>query len=183
MTDSCKSNDNQQPGSLVHNMIEDLRKFLISYLEPLNIQVSIWDENIFLEEVFMIQGCLSLFIYNKQDILNETIHLLNNQYSQRKKPFYATIKFINETDSTYFGVIPVIEHNLIPEYDEDNEAIYNPHVFYHNYYLVLNELIKSILSDKCLVLNEEKVIALDSLYESFTHSVNDNKLIIEKTNA
>lgn len=184
MTDSCSINDNQQPGSLVHSMIDDLSKFLISYLEPLHLQFSLGPEDVFLNELFMINGCLSLFVYNKQPILNDTIELLNQQNPQRKNPFYAKIKFIKKDDATYFGMLPTIEHNLIDQDDENDEAIYNPHVFYHNYYLVLNELIKSILSDKNLFVCEEGSIPVDNLCDSFAQTMKNSKeLLVEEIHA
>jgi hypothetical protein len=183
MTDSCTINDNQQPGSLAHNMIEDLSKFLTSYLEPLKLQFSFGEQEVFLNEMFMINGCLSLFIYDKQHILDDTMELLNRQNSQKQNPFYAKIKFIEEDDGNYFGVLPCIEHNLIAQEDEHDEAIYNPHVFYHNYYLVLNELIKSILSDKSLLVSKEGSIPVDNLYTSFARTMANRELLIEESHA
>jgi len=183
MTDSCNINDNQQPDSLVHNMIDDLSKFLVSYLEPLKLEFSLGEQEILLNEAFMVNGCLPLFMFDKQNILNAVVQLLNKQNPERKNSFYAKIKFINEENDNYFGILPEIEHNLISQDDEDNEAIYNPHIFYHNYYLVLNELIKSVLSDKNLSISKNGVIPLDHLYNSFRQSINRNELPIENNRA
>lgn len=136
------------------DLVNDLSKVLISFLEPLNLKFYFGDDEIQLKEVFMKSGLMPLFLYDKQPFIN---------YSLRHKKVEsvdeeAFAKLHMQTAHSFLNFKFDIIHNLFNDDLLKTEQT--------NYDFLVFSLATKILSEDSLTSKGNNVY-LDSLYVDF----------------
>lgn len=150
---------------LINNdLLNDLSNYLIGFLQPFNLKF-FWAQNekgedeIYLYEVFMINGGLSLFLFNTEEIIENYVKNKKNSDGEDLK---IDILFIEQHEDTYFGFYPKIRHNLI-----GNNLYHNDTSMYYDF---IDYLAKYILQEKGLSFKEDKVY-IDQLYPNLCERI------------
>lgn len=146
-----------------NNIINDLKNILIGYLEPLSLKFMIGQDNLSLDQVFLENGGMPLFLYDKQPFINQYIHELNTQNNYTSPLFFAQI-VVERADPSYFGSKIEVEHNLTLH---DNCIPEQKH--YHQFVLAL---ARNILSQESLIFNGEKV-SLDKCWFGYDQFIKE----------
>lgn len=135
---------------------EDVAEMLNNYLKELCVKFTFECENIHLHELFMYNGCMPLFLYDKEKMINEYINELNEDKSLLNiKNYWAKLIFIEEKDlkePSFFAGVYKINHNL-----KENEQEYNN---------LVSLLVSSILNQKSFKVENGK-IEISSLFNKF----------------
>lgn len=144
-------------GFTYRDIVHDLSHVLILFTEPMNLQFSFQNTPIFLQEVFSPSGFLPIFIYDKQDFINQ--HLRYKNKPQQDMPFFASFE-LEQADSyaeSYFDSKIVVKHNLLNDFNTAGYSLYDDLIY---------SLAEKILSDQDLVV-QDNIIALDFKYNIF----------------
>lgn len=143
----------------------DISQYLMGYLSQFNIQYYIETEKLNIYETFKLWGGLPLFLFDKQDFINDYINRLNKNNGTN---FYVQLEMIQHEPDNYFGYIPNLKHNLIKEdYYKTNKQYYYDFIKALTYH-ILNKANFSI--DKNSLDNK---IYLDSLFNNFHIAINN----------
>lgn len=141
------------------DLVNDLSKILISYIEPLNLKFFLQDSEVSLKEVFMKSGLMPIFLYDKQPFINFSLRHKKIQHTEDNA--FAKLHF--QQDNVSFCNIKVdIIHNL---YNDDlfktEDALYQS---------LLYGLATKILSEKDFEVKGKKVL-LDSKVMEFNKAI------------
>ena len=142
------------------DLVNDLSKILISYIEPLDLKFFLQDNEISLKELFMKSGLMPIFLYDKQDFINYCLRHKKIQHTEENA--FAKLHF--QKDNVSFCNIKVdIIHNL---YNDDlfktEDTLYQS-LIYH--------LATKILSEKDFEIKGKKLF-LDSKVMEFNKAIN-----------
>lgn len=122
-------------------------------------------------EAFMKCGCLSLFVSDKQPVIDQYIAQLNENRKPTQPPFFAKLEFY-EDKNTYFGIMPEISHNLIVNnvHSSDMKPVYG----------LLKCLGYAILNSTMFVPKDNK-ISLDSFHDKMLERFKNKEIVIIPT--
>lgn len=142
------------------DLVNDLSKILISYIEPLDLKFFLQDNEVSLKELFMKSGLMPIFLYDKQDFINYSLRHKKIQHTEESA--FAKLHF--QKDNVSFCNIKVdIIHNL---YNDDlfktEDTLYQSLIY---------NLATKILSEKDFEVKGKKVF-LDSKVMEFNNAIN-----------
>lgn len=143
-----------------YDLTKDISDYLIGYLSQFNLNFFFGEQNLYLNEVFMIEGGLSLFLFDNEKAIKE---YCNDKTNTAGQPLNIEIIFNQKEKDSYFGFYPKIQHNLL---------VYNGYKFdNHIYYDFIHFLCKHILNKQELKVKDNKIM-LDNLYSKMVYSIN-----------
>lgn len=150
-----------------YDLLAELHELLAGYLKHLPVEFCLSNQILSPTEIFMKNGLLPLFIYDKQPVIDKYVARLNQNEENKDSPFFAKLVFKEKQKDTYLGFVPELQHNLVL-----NNGYY---IDIKPYYGLLEELGYAILNSSALA-SEGKVFHLDNIFEIMAKAIKNQTM-------